>query len=180
AMFDSVAKQVNPITYKAYKVEDEKTTKETSDILMILAGEDTQMRTFYQKYKKIKALTGMKIFVVSFLALVLLVATGSVIYFKQLTEAHSDKNRYEILRKIGVNRKEVRTTIAKQTLFVFLFPLIIGILNAAMLTMSISLQYSMDIQQDIILFIYAMKTYGEIYFVYYVLTLNSYNRIVNK
>ncbi|MCU5332209.1 ABC transporter permease [Bacillus wiedmannii] len=180
AMFDSVAKQVNPITYKAYKVEDEKTTKETSDILMILAGEDTQMRTFYQEYKKIKALTGMKIFVVSFLALVLLVATGSVIYFKQLTEAHSDKNRYEILRKIGVNRKEVRTTIAKQTLFVFLLPLIIGILNAAMLTMSISLQYSMDIQQDIISFIYAMTTYGVIYFVYYVLTVNSYNRIVNK
>ncbi|AZJ24239.1 ABC transporter permease (plasmid) [Bacillus wiedmannii bv. thuringiensis] len=180
AMFDSVAKQVNPITYKAYKVEDEKTTKETSDILMILAGEDTQMRTFYQEYKKIKALTGMKIFVVSFLALVLLVATGSVIYFKQLTEAHSDKNRYEILRKIGVNRKEVRTTIAKQTLFVFLLPLIIGILNAAMLTISISLQYSMDIQQDIISFIYAMTTYGVIYFVYYVLTVNSYNRIVNK
>ncbi|PGC42009.1 ABC transporter permease, partial [Bacillus toyonensis] len=48
AMFNLVAKQVSPITYKAYKVEDEKTTKETSDILMILAGEDTQMRTFYQ------------------------------------------------------------------------------------------------------------------------------------
>lgn len=180
AMFDSVAKQVNPITYKAYKVEDEKTTKETSDILMKLAGEDTQMRTFYQEYKKIKALTGMKIFVVSSLALVLLVATGSVIYFKQLTEAHSDKNRYEILRKIGVNRKEVRTTIAKQTLFVFLLPLIIGILNAGMLTMSLSLEYSMDIQQDIISFIYAMTTYGVIYFVYYVLTITSYNRIVNK
>lgn len=180
AMFDSVAKQVNPITYKAYKVEDEKTTKETSEILIKLAGEDTQVRTFYEEYKKIKALTGMKIFVVSSLALVLLVATGSVIYFKQLTEAHSDKNRYEILRKIGVNRKEVRTTIAKQTLFVFLLPLIIGILNAGMLTMSVALQYSMDIQQDIISFMCAMTTYGVIYLVYYVLTLNSYNRIVNK
>ncbi|OOR10768.1 ABC transporter permease [Bacillus cereus] len=179
-MFDSVAKQISPITYKAYKVADEKTTKETSEIVMTLAGNDTHMRTFYKEYKKIKALTGMKIFVVSSLALVLLVATGSVIYFKQLTEAHSDKNRYEILRKIGVNKKEVRTTIAKQTLFIFLLPLIIGILNAAMLTMSVSLQYSMDIQQDIISFIYAMTTYGVIYLAYYVLTINSYNRIVNK
>ncbi|QQN86507.1 FtsX-like permease family protein [Bacillus toyonensis] len=178
AMFNLVAKQVNPITYKAYKVEDEKTTKETSEILMKLVREDTQMRTFYQEYKKNKAFTGMKIFVVSSLALVLLVATGSVIYFKQLTEAHSDKNRYEILRKIGVNRKEIRTTIAKQTLFIFLLPLIIGILNASMLTMSI--YYSMDIQPDIISFIYAMTTYGVIYLVYYVLTINSYNRIVNK
>ncbi|PFF72450.1 ABC transporter permease [Bacillus thuringiensis] len=180
ARFDSVAKQISPITYKAYKVADEKTTKETSEIVMTLAGNDTHMSTFYKEYKKIKALTGMKIFVVSSLALVLLVATGSIIYFKQLTEAHSDKNRYEILRKIGVNKKEVRTTIAKQTLFIFLLPLIIGILNAAMLTMSVSLQYSMDIQQDIISFIYAMTTYGVIYLVYYVLTINSYNRIVNK
>lgn len=180
ARFDSVAKQISPITYKAYKVADEKTTKETSEIVMTLAGNDTHMRTFYKEYKKIKALTGMKIFVVSSLALVLLVATGSIIYFKLLTEAHSDKNRYETLRKIGVNKKEVRTTIAKQTLFIFLLPLIIGILNAAMLTMSVSLQYSMDIQQDIISFIYAMTTYGVIYLVYYVLTINSYNRIVNK
>ncbi|WP_081144019.1 FtsX-like permease family protein [Bacillus cereus] len=180
AMFNLVAKQVSPITYKAYKVEDEKTTEETSKIVMKLAGQDTHMRTFYERYKKIKALTGMKIFVVSSLALVLLVATGSIIYFKQLTEAHSDKNRYEILRKIGVNKKEVRTTIAKQTLFVFLLPLIIGILNAGMLTMSVSLQFSMDIQHDIISFMYAMTTYGVIYLVYYVLTLNSYNRIVNK
>ncbi|WP_002150751.1 ABC transporter permease [Bacillus cereus] len=179
-MFDSVAKQVSPITYKAYKVEDEKTTKETSEIVMTLAGNDTHMRTFYEEYKKIKALTGMKIFVVSSLALVLLVATGSVIYFKQLTEAHSDKNRYEILRKIGVNKKEVRTTIAKQTLFIFLLPLIIGILNAGMLIISMVIQYDMDIKENIISFIYAMTTYGVIYLVYYVLTINSYNRIVNK
>ncbi|EEK70063.1 ABC transporter, permease component [Bacillus mycoides] len=179
-IFDSFAKQVSPITYKAYKVEDEKTAKETSEIVMTLAGNDTHMRTFYEGYKKIKALTGMKIFIVSSLALVLLVATGSVIYFKQLTEAHSNKNRYEILRKIGVNKKEVRTTIAKQTLFIFLLPLIIGILNAAILTISMVLQYDMDIKENIISFIYAMTTYGVIYLVYYVLTINSYNRIVNK
>ncbi|MDA2452184.1 ABC transporter permease [Bacillus cereus] len=179
-IFNGIAKQVSPITYKAYKVEDEKTTVETSDILMKLTGKDTQMHTFYESYKKLKAFTGMKIFVVSSLALILLAATGSVIYFKQLTEAHSDKNRYEILRKIGVSRKEIRTTIIKQTLFVFALPLLIGVINAGMLTMSVVLQYDMDIRESIISFIYAMTTYGVIYLVYYVLTITSYNRIVNK
>ncbi|MFF2242161.1 FtsX-like permease family protein [Bacillus thuringiensis] len=179
-IFNGIAKQVSPITYKAYKVEDEKTTVETSDILMKLTGKDTQMHTFYESYKKLKAFTGMKIFVVSSLALILLAATGSVIYFKQLTEAHSDKNRYEILRKIGVSRKKIRTTIIKQTLFVFALPLLIGVINAGMLTMSVVLQYDMDIRESIISFIYAMTTYGVIYLVYYVLTITSYNRIVNK
>lgn len=179
-IFNGIAKQVSPITYKAYKVEDEKTTVETSDILIKLTGKDTQIHTFYESYKTLKAFTGMKIFQVSSLALILLAATGSVIYFKQLTEAHSDKNRYEILRKIGVSRKEIRTTIIKQTLFVFALPLLVGILNAGMLTISVVLQYNMDIKENIISFIYAMTTYGVIYFVYYVLTLTSYNRIVNK
>lgn len=147
---------------------------------MKLTGKDTQMHTFYESYKSLKAFTGMKIFQVSSLALILLAATGSVIYFKQLTEAHSDKNRYEILRKIGVSRKNIRTTIIKQTLFVFALPLLVGILNASMLTISMVLQYDMDIKENIISFIYAMTTYGVIYFVYYMLTLTSYNRIVNK
>ncbi|MED2934066.1 ABC transporter permease [Bacillus wiedmannii] len=180
AMFDSVAKQVSPITYKAYKVEDEKTTVETSDILMKLTGKDTQMSTFYKEYKLTKTLTGMTLFTYGSIALILLAATGSVIYFKQLTEAHSDKHRYEILRKIGVSRKEVRTTIVKQTLFVFSLPLLVGILNAGMLMTSMVLEYNMDIKENIISFIYAMTTYGLIYFVYYVLSLTSYNRIVNK
>lgn len=43
-----------------------KTVEETSKIVMKLAGQDTHMRMFYEEYKKIKAFTGMKIFVVSF------------------------------------------------------------------------------------------------------------------
>ncbi|MCR8658667.1 FtsX-like permease family protein [Paenibacillus endoradicis] len=179
-MFHSITEQVSPITYKAYKVENEKTTKETSENLMKLGENDTQIRTFYDRYKLFQALSGMKIFVVSSLALVLLAATGSVLYFKQLTEAHSDRNRYEILRKIGVSRKEIRMTISKQTLFVFILPLLIGILNAGMLTFSLVLQYNMSLSQNINSFVLAITAYGVIYIVYYVLTVSSYNRIVNQ
>ncbi|WHY19382.1 ABC transporter permease [Paenibacillus sp. G2S3] len=177
-IFSNIAEQVRPIVYKAYKVENEKTTKETSEFLMKLANKDTQMRTFYDKNKLFQSLSGMKMFVVSSLALVLLVATGSVIYFKQLTEAHSDKRRYEILRKIGVSRKEVRKTISKQNLFVFILPFIVGIVNAGMLTFSMVLEYNMNLSDNILSFAVAIAAYGMIYLIYYVLTVNSYNRIV--
>lgn len=179
-VFNNVAKQISPITYKAYKVEAEKTTKGTSNVLMKLAEGDSKLLTFYKEYKKIKALTGMKMFIVSSLAFVLLIATGSIIYFKQLTEAHSDKDRYEILQKIGVSKKEIRTTVIKQTLFVFALPLLVGILNAGMLIMSIALQYRIDISESILALIYAIITFGVIYVIYYVLTIKSYNKIVNK
>lgn len=179
-MFTKMAKQYPPITYKAYEVENEKITKETSDILLKLAEKNMQMITFYNEYKTLKAFTGMKMFIVSSLALVLLAATGSIIYFKQLTEAHADQNRYEILRKIGVSKKEIRTTIAKQTLFVFILPLLLGILNAGMLLLSIVVEYEMNLKENILSFTAAVTIYGVIYLVYYVLTITSYNRIVNK
>ena len=40
-----------------------------------------------------------------FLGLVFLL-TGSIIYFKQLTEAHADRERYIVLRKLGVTKKK--------------------------------------------------------------------------
>ncbi|MFF3100206.1 FtsX-like permease family protein [Viridibacillus arvi] len=179
-MFSEMAEQINPITYKAYEVENEKTTKETSETLQKLSDENMQLLTYYDKYTTIKALTGMKMFIVSSLALVLLAATGSIIYFKQISEAHADRNRYEILRKIGVSKKEVRSTIAKQTLFVFILPLLIGILNGGMLLLSIFVAYDMDLIGNTLYFLYAVAAYGTIYLIYYGLTITSYNRIVNN
>ena len=179
-MFTKMAEQFPTITYKAYEVENDKTTQETSDILLKLAEEDMQMLTFHERYKNVQSFTGMKMFIVSSLALVLLAATGSIIYFKQLTEAHADQHRYAILRKIGVSKKEVQTTIAKQTLFVFVLPLLLGILNAGMILFSLVLEYDMSLSENLFSFMVAVTIYGVIYLIYYVLTITSYNRIVNK
>ncbi|HDR8244765.1 ABC transporter permease [Bacillus thuringiensis] len=180
-MFNTIGNQVRPIKYKTYKVKNAKTTKAASETLTRLVGNDNQMRTFYKGYTKLKESTGMKIFIMSSLSVMLIIATGSVIYFKQLTEAHSDKDQYTILRGIGVSKKEIRATIVKQTAFIFILPLFIGFLNTSMLIMPIFLRYDMDnIKENVLALIYAMTTYGVIYLVYYVLTINSYNRIVNK
>lgn len=180
-MFNTIGNQVRPIKYKAYKVKNAKTTKAASETLTRLVGNDNQMNTFYKGYTKLKASTGMKIFIMSSLSVMLIIATGSVIYFKQLTEAHSYKDQYTILRGIGVSKKEIRATIVKQTAFIFILPLFIGFLNASMRIMPMFLRYDMDnIKENVLSLICAMTTYGVIYLVYYVLTINSYNRIVNK
>ncbi|MDT2264426.1 hypothetical protein P7H12_13755 [Paenibacillus larvae] len=49
---------------------------------------------------------GIMIFVGTFVGLVFLIATGSIIYFKQLSEANADKAKYNILRKVGVTPKK--------------------------------------------------------------------------
>jgi putative ABC transport system permease protein len=135
--FEDMAKQIIPFSYQAYKVKDEKTTKETSKKLMKLNEKDTELSTFYTAYTKELESSGIDIFLLGFLGLVFLAATGSIIYFKQLAEGHSDRDRYAILRKIGVSKREVLATIAKQTLFVFLLPLVVGILHSIVILKAI-------------------------------------------
>lgn len=181
-MFANLAKQMNSLTYKVYEVEDEKTTATTSKRLTKLIGKDFQTSSsFYTEYKEGKEGNALTLFILGFLGLVFLAATGSIIYFKQLTEANEAKGNYEILRKIGVSKKDIRKSINKQTLFVFGLPLIVGILHG-----SVILYFTTNFISDligasiIVPILTAMVAFVIIYLSYYVLTIKTYNRIVNK
>lgn len=166
-------------TYKAYKVTDEGTTKETSAAVMAMKTEESKMSTYYDQHRRNLESAGLNIFALGFLGLVFLAATGSIIYFKQLTDAHSDKRRYEILRNIGVSRRQVRASVAKQTLFVFLLPLLLGILHSSMILKALS-SIQLIGGNLIAPIIISMIAYAIIYLGYYVLCVNSYDRIVRK
>lgn len=178
SLFTELSQQMKPAVYKAYKVKDERTTKETSLKLKQISGQEDQLFTYYNIYRKNIESAGLDIFTLGFLGLVFLAATGCIIYFKQLTEAHSDKERYNILRKIGVSRKEVRSSIAKQTLFVFGLPLLVGIVHCTMILKALSTIQL--IQDSTIPVITCMSIYLVMYLGYYFFTVASTNRIVNS
>lgn len=66
------------------------------------------------------------LFLVLNLGILLLLATILTIYFKQISEAYDDKDRYEVMRKIGLSQKEIKRAITTQTLMVFFLPLIVA------------------------------------------------------
>ncbi len=181
-MFNEVAKQTTSLTYKAFEVKDEKTAMTTSEKVNKLVGKDFRVSSsFYTEYKEGKEGNALMLFILGFLGLVFLAATGSIIYFKQLTEATESKGNYEILRKIGVNKKGIRQSINKQTLFVFGLPLTVGILHG-----SIILHFTSNFISDligasiIVPILTSMAAFVFIYAGYYVLTVSTYNNIVNK
>lgn len=180
--FAEIRKQKAPLTYKVYEVENEKTTKATTEKLNKLVEGDFQVHSsFYTEYKEGKEGNALYLFIFGFLGLVFLAATGSIIYFKQLTEANESKVNYEILRKIGVSKKEIRQSVNKQTIFVFGLPLIVGILHSSVLLNFITNFVSDLIGTSIMIpIITAMGAFVIIYTGYYVLTVNTYNNIVNK
>lgn len=61
--------------------------------------ENAVFRSYPENYEALMRETGVLLFIGMFIGLVFLAATGSIIYFKQLTEAYNDVLTYDILKK---------------------------------------------------------------------------------
>ena len=51
-------------------------------------------------------------------------ATVLIIYYKQISEGYEDRERFQIMEKIGMSKEEVKKTINGQVLLVFFLPLV--------------------------------------------------------
>lgn len=58
------------------------------------------------------------------LGVVFLAATVLIMYYKQVTEGLEDQTKFEIMQKVGMTRREIRSSINSQMLTVFLLPLL--------------------------------------------------------
>ena len=130
-----------------------------------------------KSYEESMASVGSLLFVGSFLGLVFLAATGSIIYFKILTEAEEDQAKYAILNKIGVSGKQMIKTIAGQVAVIFGAPLLVGILHSAFALTALSQLFDMDITKPVIIW---MLAYTAIYAIYYIFTVRSFYKIVKQ
>ncbi|NLO48241.1 MAG: ABC transporter permease [Clostridiales bacterium] len=77
------------------------------------------------------AVYGSFLFLGIFLGSLFLMATILIIYYKQITEGYSDKNRFAIMQNVGMSRQEVRQSIRSQVLTVFFLPLAAACLHIA-------------------------------------------------
>ena len=118
---------------------------------------------------------GLIMFVAGFLALIFLIATGSILYFKQMTEAEEERNSYRILRQLGFGEREILGGIIRKQLFVFAIPLAIGLVHSSFAVRAASAWTSSDITMPAAM---AMSVYTIIYFVFAILTVGYYRRVV--
>lgn len=139
--------------------------------------EEAQFSSAPQDFQTGIESVGSLLFIGSFLGLVFLGATGSIIYFKVLTEAEEDKSQYNMLHKMGVSAKDIRKSIASQVFVIFFVPLAIGLLHSAIALKAFSSLLMMDLGKPVLIW---MIAYTVIYGLYYILTVASYNRIITQ
>lgn len=72
------------------------------------------------------SMAGGFLFLGIILGVVFLMATVLIIYYKQVSEGYEDQGRFEIMRKVGLSQREVRSSIRSQVLIVFCLPIAVA------------------------------------------------------
>ncbi len=167
----------NIVRIKGYTVENQRNSKAlTKDIVRIIP--DDVKFNYESANLNILIFTSMISFIGIFVGLIFLCATGSIIYFKQLTEANDDKKRYEVLKKIGIGNGEIKKSIRKQVFTAFASPLFIGMFHSLV---AFAFLGSVLTGMDVVLpAVVTIMFYVLIYTVYYFLTVKSYVKIIDS
>ncbi|WP_195336261.1 FtsX-like permease family protein [Paraclostridium bifermentans] len=65
-------------------------------------------------------------FISIYLGIILLISAGAILALKQISESTANKERFDVLRKLGVKEKDMKKSIFIQVLILFSMPLILA------------------------------------------------------
>jgi len=167
--------------FEIYGIQDSKHAEELSvQVHAIVSGTpDAYYSSFADVYSKQIESSSLMLFASGFLALIAVFALASVIYFKQLREATDEQLQYSILRKIGVDSRQMKSVIRKQLLFVFLPPLVLGVLHSWFIIKNYILDSVQDFPGLTGMVWGIMGVYFLVYLLFYVSSTNVYYKIVS-
>lgn len=129
------------------------------------------------------SLYGGFLFLGLFLGLMFIMATILIIYYKQITEGYSDKERFRIMQQVGMSEREVKTSIHSQVLTVFFLPLLTAAIHVAFAFRIIVMLLAVLNLTNVSLFVWCtvgtFAVFTVLYAAVYAVTAREYYRIVH-
>ena len=75
-------------------------------------------------------LSAMVTFIGLYLGIIFLISSAAILGLKELSESSDNKERFKMLRKIGVSEKMINKALFRQILIFFMLPLILAIIHS--------------------------------------------------
>ncbi|MCB2307624.1 ABC transporter permease [Clostridium estertheticum] len=124
------------------------------------------------------------IFIGCFLGLLFTMGIVLIIYYKQISEGYDDGERFKIMQKVGMSKKQVKNTINKQILMVFFLPLAVAAIHIAVafnvVSKILSLFGPFSTSTLILAISGTVVIFAVLYAVVYGLTAKTYYKIVQQ
>lgn len=118
------------------------------------------------------------------LSIVFISAAVLIMYYKQITEGYEDAERFEIMQKVGMTKREIRRSINSQILTVFFAPLLMAGLHTgfAFPILSRLLEAFGLFNVPLLIAVTAgvFAVFAHFYVLVYKITSRSYYRVVSK
>ena len=144
---------------------------------MIITG-----NTVWGARESVTAMCGALLFLGIILGLVCLFATVLIVYYKQISEGYEDRARFQIMQKVGMSRREVKSTINSQVLLVFFLPLVVaGIHLAFAFPILEKVLHILLLSSTSLFVVCSLVTFGvfaAVYTLIYMATARTYYKIV--
>lgn len=138
---------------------------------------DEERADFYNTF-------GALFFLGIILSLLFICAAALIIYYKQLSEGFEDRQRFEIMQKLGMTLKDIRKSVNSQMLTVFYAPLFAAGMHMVfafpMLWKMLQLFELRDMKLMIITCLVSFAAFAAIYAAIYKLTASAYVKIVSS
>lgn len=132
--------------------------------------------SFYELY-------GGLFFIGIYLGSMFIMATILIIYYKQISEGYDDRERYQIMQKVGMSKKEVKRSIRSQVLSVFFLPLVVAVIHVAVafkvMTKILGVLNLTNVSLFEVCTIIMIAVFAVFYIIVYSITAKEYYRIVN-
>ena len=140
-----------------------------------IESRELSRKNFYELY-------GGFLFIGIFLGIIFLMATTLIIYYKQISEGYDDRERYQIMMKVGMSRQEVKQSIRNQVLLVFFLPLITAVVHLAfafkIITKLLSVLNLTNVSLFFMCTVGTVAVFVIIYTVIYIITARGYYKIL--
>ena len=161
--------------------------KEATDALIAnYPGDTTYMMVDTQEgnYEDLLSLYASFLFIGIFLSFLFIMATVLIMYYKQITEGYEDKKRFEIMQKVGLDKREVKKTINSQVLTVFFLPLVVAAIHIVfafpMIEKMLRLLYLDNTNLYLMTTVICFGVFALVYVLIYFLTSKVYYGIVRN
>ncbi len=139
-------------------------------------------RNIFDEKSFIEGLYTSLFFIGIFIAVMFLLTTVLIIYYKQISEGYEDRARFEILQKVGMGQKEVKRVIKSQIVQVFFLPLILAASHIAfsfpMIRRILAIMGLINVNLYAVCTSLSILVFAIVYGIVYYLTARSYYRIV--
>ena len=117
----------------SYKTKSKKEQERLNE--KIIENLDSQKEIDYRIITKLEindsqvGLAAIVTFIGLYLGIIFLISSAAILALKQLSDSIDDKEKYQILKKLGTDEKQINKSIFTQTLIFFMLPLTLAIIH---------------------------------------------------